>query len=154
MEANIQIKKAEVEGNKIKNIEFYGDWDSSDIGGSGPIYVDVPVDNIETNTLPKGVFTVTSSTWTNAKHQIKLKFNANTKYSSLTIFDITNSAVLSTMTNLRPENSMSMIAFGSGNYQKVGYAIFEGGFDDLNNIIGYIYLDVTDGTESFVYKEV
>ena len=29
MEANTFIKSVEVEGNKIKNIQFYGDWDLS-----------------------------------------------------------------------------------------------------------------------------
>ena len=33
MEANLFIKNAEVEGNKIKNIEFYGDWEIQTAGG-------------------------------------------------------------------------------------------------------------------------
>ena len=36
MEANTFIKSVEVEGNKIKNIKFYGDWEISTAGGSGP----------------------------------------------------------------------------------------------------------------------
>ena len=36
MEANTFIKSFEVEGNKIKNIKFYGDWEISTAGGSGP----------------------------------------------------------------------------------------------------------------------
>ena len=37
MEANTFIKSVEVEGNKIKDIKFYGDWEISTAGGgSGP----------------------------------------------------------------------------------------------------------------------
>ena len=36
MEANLFIKNAEVEGNKIKNIEFYGDWEVDMSGGDDP----------------------------------------------------------------------------------------------------------------------
>ena len=36
MEANLYIKNAEVEGNKIKNIEFYGDWEVDMDGGDDP----------------------------------------------------------------------------------------------------------------------
>lgn len=39
MEANLFIKNAEVEGNKIKNIEFYGDWQLNMGGSSAPKYV-------------------------------------------------------------------------------------------------------------------
>ena len=43
MEANLEIKNATVEGNKIKDIEFYGDWEVEVGGGSGekiyrPVY--------------------------------------------------------------------------------------------------------------------
>ena len=34
MEANTFIKSVEVEGNKIKNIKFYGDWEVATAGGS------------------------------------------------------------------------------------------------------------------------
>ena len=34
MEANTFIKSVEVEGNKIKNIKFYGDWEVQTAGGS------------------------------------------------------------------------------------------------------------------------
>lgn len=34
MEANTFIKSVEVEGNKIKNIKFYGDWEIQTAGGS------------------------------------------------------------------------------------------------------------------------
>ena len=57
MEANIQIKKAEVEGNKIKNIEFYGDWEVDMSGGDDPsrekIYVPEYIE-----TYPLGADTV------------------------------------------------------------------------------------------------
>lgn len=33
MEANTFIKSVEVEGNKIKNIKFYGDWEIATAGG-------------------------------------------------------------------------------------------------------------------------
>ena len=37
MEANTFIKSVEVEGNKIKDIKFYGDWEVATAGGgSGP----------------------------------------------------------------------------------------------------------------------
>lgn len=36
MEANTFIKSVEVEGNKIKDIKFYGDWEIATAGGSGP----------------------------------------------------------------------------------------------------------------------
>lgn len=36
MEANTFIKSVEVEGNKIKDIKFYGDWEISTAGGEGP----------------------------------------------------------------------------------------------------------------------
>ena len=41
MEANLFIKNAEVEGNKIKNIEFFGDWEI-EMGGDD----DEPVETI------------------------------------------------------------------------------------------------------------
>ena len=34
MEANLFIKSVEVEGNKIKDIKFYGDWEVTTSGGS------------------------------------------------------------------------------------------------------------------------
>lgn len=36
MEANTFIKSVEVEGNKIKDIKFYGDWEIQTAGGEGP----------------------------------------------------------------------------------------------------------------------
>jgi hypothetical protein len=37
MEANIQIKNAEVEGKKIKKLEFFGDWEIEMGGGDEPV---------------------------------------------------------------------------------------------------------------------
>ena len=57
MEANTFIKSVEVEGNKIKNIEFYGDWEVDMSGGDDPsrekIYVPEYIE-----TYPLGADTV------------------------------------------------------------------------------------------------
>ena len=82
MEANIQIKSAKVEGNKVTDLEFYGDW-IAELGGSGPSYIDCHMSAISANTLPKNIFTVTTGTWTNGQHSITLKLQISETINSM-----------------------------------------------------------------------
>lgn len=60
MESNLFIKSYKAEGNKITDLQFYGDMeiDIGSGGGSGPTYnIDVkPVNILAFNTLPFGLY--------------------------------------------------------------------------------------------------
>lgn len=146
MEANIQIKSAKVEGNKVTDLEFYGDW-IAELGGSGPSYIDCHMSAISANTLPKNIFTVTTGTWTNGQHSITLKLQNRTLPSHY-IQDL--SAGVPTA---------SVAVYGTSKttinaVTKTAYGIFlEDDDDGKDTMVGYFVLDPVDGTTEFEYTE-
>lgn len=64
MEANLFIKSYRAEGNKVKDIQFYGDWEI-DIGGDGKRYVNVNA--ITSCCAPTGIDYLDTSTGTSFK---------------------------------------------------------------------------------------
>ena len=152
MEANIQIKKAEVEGNKVKNLEFYGDWeiDMGEGGGTGPIYINCPMNAISANTWKAGLFNVTVNSWTSIEHIITLTFNSGHGYKNASFVELYTSNSKSPRTTISGSRSIRIATAG-----KTIYGIFTGGTNGgMDNMIGYIFLDVNDGTDTFEYTEV
>ena len=150
MEANLFVKKAEVEGKKIKNIEFYGDWEV-DMGPSGPIIIDCPMSYIEANTLPAGVFSEISPSgrWADGWRNISLTI-AEDYPGIISVQEISNKSFNTPVAFTRAGYSLSIDVSGNA---KTVWAFFEGGPSDLNNIIGYVLLDPNDGTTRFEYVE-
>jgi len=64
MGTNLFIKSYRVEGNKVKDIQFYGDWEI-DIGGDGKHYVNVNA--ITSCCAPTGIDYLDTSTGTSFK---------------------------------------------------------------------------------------
>ena len=64
MEANLFIKSYRAEGNKVKDIQFYGDWEI-DVGDDGKRYVNVNA--ITSNCAPTGIDYLDTSTGTTFK---------------------------------------------------------------------------------------
>lgn len=55
MESNLFIKSYKTEGNKVKDIQFYGDW-VIETGGDGSSEVVVgTTDGINSGTIPSGI---------------------------------------------------------------------------------------------------
>ena len=55
MESNLFVKSYKTQGNKITDIEFYGDWEI-DVGGGSPVEVEYDYIGAMTNpTLPYGI---------------------------------------------------------------------------------------------------
>jgi hypothetical protein len=74
MEANLLIKSYRAEGNKVKDIQFYGDWEL-EIGGEKTQYIDVNA--MSHGIAPTGIDYLDTSTATS----FKFKNNtANTVY--------------------------------------------------------------------------
>jgi len=150
MEANLFIKKAEVEGKKIKNIEFYGDWEV-DMGPSGPKIINCPMFYIEANTLPAGVFSriEPSNKWTDGWR--KVSFTVSNNYpGTISIQQISDVSFNTPVSSVSAGYTFSIDIIHNA---KTAWAIFEGGPSDLNNIIGYVLLDPSDGTTRFEYVE-
>ena len=150
MEANLFVKKAEVEGKKIKNIEFYGDWEV-DMGPSGPIIIDCPMSYIEANTLPAGVFSEVSPSyrWADGWRNISLTI-AEDYPGIISVQEISNKYFNTPVASARAGYSLSIDVSSD---TKTVWAFFEGPTTELNNIIGYVLLDPNDGTTRFEYVE-
>ena len=152
MEANIQIKKAEVEGNKVKNLEFYGDWeiDMGSGGGTGPIYINCPMNALSANTWKAGLFNVTVDTWTSAEHIITLSFRSGHGYKNASFVELYTSNSKAPRTTISGSKSIRIATTN-----KTIYGIFTGGSSGgMDTMIGYVFLDVNDGSSTFEYTEV
>lgn len=150
MEANLFIKKAEVEGKKIKNIEFYGDWEV-DMGPSGPIIIDCPMSYIEANTLPAGVFSKISPSGVWASGRRNISFTIAEDYPG--IISVQQISDVSFNTPVASASAGYALNINVANNAKTVWAFFEGPKTELNNIIGYVLLDPNDGTTRFEYVE-
>lgn len=151
MEANIQIKKAEVEGNKVKNLEFYGDWEiDMGGGGTGPIYINCPMNALSANTWKAGLFTVTVDTWTANEHIVTLTFNGGHGYKNASFVELYGSYSKAARTTISNGKSIRIAT-----PDKIVYGIFTGGSSGgMETMIGYVFLDASDGSSTFEYTEV
>lgn len=153
MEANIQIKRAEVEGNKVKNLEFYGDWEidmGEGGGGTGPIYIKCPMQALSANTWKAGLFTVTVGSWTSNFREVTLTFNSGHGYKNASFVELSTGNSKSERTTISSGKSIRLATSSLR-----AYGIFLGGArGGMDTMIGYVLLDASDGSSTFEYTEV
>lgn len=125
MEANLFIKNAKLEGNKVKEIEFFGDWEIDTSQDR-----DIFIKSLTRNVLPEDITLVTPT----YGRRFRFKNNSANKTYYIRFLDATNTNITTTITTFSPGYSAQIANL----YQGDSASMFVFSDAKCQNAVGYI----------------
>lgn len=141
MESNLFIKSYKTEGNKVKDIQFYGDWVIETGGGGSSEVIVGTTDGINSGTIPSGItatFTVVND------NSYKVRF-WNKTGARVIVYRINGDDDYSLTINNNYYADFCGTKDGTGDIKELRLAIQKYNSSSNGDIIGYVYADYENG---------